>query len=118
MDLITLQKNIDELKKRLDQLSSSSDIPRNVETAFKERLGLSVSSTSTIISGVVTTDNSGAATITDSRIKSTSSITVTPQQMSSGTAHEYSAGCSTGSANISSYGAEYQSCPFNYVIIP
>jgi hypothetical protein len=40
MDPIQLQKQIDDLKQKIVSLESSSTITRNVETAFKERLGL------------------------------------------------------------------------------
>ncbi len=37
-----IQKQIDEIKARLDELNYSSDIPRDVETALTERLGTNV----------------------------------------------------------------------------
>lgn len=34
-----LQKQIDELKREIQQLKSSSTIPRDIQTAFEQRLG-------------------------------------------------------------------------------
>ena len=70
-----------------------------------------------IITGVVTTDGSGNATITDNRITASpnSVIVITPQNH--GANATFSAICNNGSATITSTGLLYQSCPFNYVII-
>lgn len=38
-DIIYIQKQLNDLQKRLDSLASSTTIDRNVETAFVERLG-------------------------------------------------------------------------------
>jgi len=56
MDLIQLQKQIDELTQKFNQLSNSSQIPRNIETAFRERLGFpspNFTGTFTYVSDVV-----------------------------------------------------------------
>lgn len=110
------QKQIDALTTRLNLLEKSSDIPRNVETAFRERLGLANAST-TILSGKVTTNGSGSADILDTRILATSVIVVTPTSMGATTTAEYLAICIAGQGEIRSQGSEYQSVDFNYIII-
>ena len=48
MDIQALQQKIKELETKLNQLSQSSTIPRNVETALRERLGIQLGSTAII----------------------------------------------------------------------
>ena len=62
-----------ELERKLQQLFSSKDIPREVEVALRERLGLNAS-TSTLIKGVGTMVG-GILDITDPRITSSSVCT-------------------------------------------
>jgi len=114
-DIINLQKQIDDLKNRLNNLDNSSSIPRNVETAFKERLGLNTS-TNQIISGTITTDGSGNATISNGSIKATSVICITANGTSTG-GFSYAAYCTVGTGHIYSTGAVYQNCQFFYIII-
>ncbi len=78
MDNQQIQQQINELKARIDQLTDSSLIPRNIENALRKRLGITGSSSTTIISGVVTLA-AGTATITDSRITTNSTIVATPE---------------------------------------
>jgi hypothetical protein len=70
------------------------------------------------ISGLVSTDNSGNATITNPLISASSVIIITPTVITSpASPHEYGASCAAGSASIFSNGVEYASSTFNYIII-
>ncbi len=55
MDIKNLQQQIIDLKDRIDMLEGSSTIPRDVETAFKERLNFN--KIPTIITGTDTPTN-------------------------------------------------------------
>ena len=114
-----LQATIDEQSSTISDLSNSSgqltfpltqDTIDLIDEVIKNYL-----TTSLLLSGVVTTNGSGAATITDANIKSTSVIVVMPQNIGGGT---YTAACYAGYALIASTSVNYQSCPFNYLITP
>ncbi len=61
MDIQALQQQIQSLTEKVEQLSKSSAIPRNVETAFRERLGIASLLTNTVGSTTVITYVSGVS---------------------------------------------------------
>jgi hypothetical protein len=63
-DIQNLQNQIDVLQKKINNLSSSSTIDRNVETALRERLGLpspNFTGTFTYVSDVVLNNLGGGS---------------------------------------------------------
>ena len=115
--LTDLQTTIDDHSTTLDDLNNTAgqlQFPLTQDTIDLINEVIKNYSANLQLSGVVTTDNSGNATITNANILATSVIVVTPEQGGTG---YYVAACSAGHASIASSGAAYQMCIFNYIII-
>ncbi len=111
------QAQIDDLRARLDQLGSANSIPRDVETAFTERLGGLSDISDLMLWGVVTLV-AGSATITDARITTASAITVTSENSHNTFTFNNSLGavCNNGNAVIFE-GSSSSIDPVNYIIV-
>lgn len=111
------ETRLNELEAWKESMESSNSIPRDVETALRKRLGVGGQTGFNGIFGV-THLSSGFATITDSRITSSSTIVATSQNSYTSITFNgtIAAVCNSGNAVIFSSGG-ISSDPVNYVIL-
>lgn len=112
--LTQLQIQVEQIQSKMDGNAYSSDIPRDFETALRERLNINTSLTDSVIAGTKQL-TSGTTTITDSRIKTTSVIVITSFSSAS-PAIQYAATCSNGFATIFEQSGTSNDT-LNYIII-
>lgn len=112
-----MEEQLAKLQREIDQLRNSATIPRDVETAFRERLGTgAANSSSNVISGRCTL-SAGKFDVTDPRISSTSVVLATVANTSGAGLANIAAGYLSGTTIRIYEGTFSATWIVNYIII-